>query len=134
MTFAYETNGRLTVTAEMPAVQTQVTMVVERATGLSDDEFEKWRQWIGAGCVLEAREEAKRPEAAASQPVLELAADDDVEGETYDEPIPADEPLLVDELPPLTLVPPRRKAAAPKRPPPLPEADSGLDDFFRELG
>ena len=86
-----------------------MTMVVERATGLSDDEFEKWRQWIEAGAVLQVAEDAKKAEAAASEPVLELDADDYLEAETYDEPIPADEAGV---LPAET----RRAAARPLAP------------------
>ncbi len=121
VTFAYATNGRLTVTAEMPAIQAQMTMVVERATGLSEDEIKQWRQWIDAGAVLEITADAQ-----AAEPVLELDAGDYLDLESHDEPIPADEPAPA-------AAPRRRKGAGPGRAEPQRDAGSGLDDFFKEL-
>ena len=58
--FAYATNGRLTVTAELPSVQAQVTMTVDRASGLSEDALEEWRRWLEAGAVLEVADEGEQ--------------------------------------------------------------------------
>ena len=139
VTFAYATNGRLTVTAELPSVQTQMTMVVERPTGLSDEEFAKWRQWIEAGAVLQSSADAKKPEDTVGEPVLELDAGDYIEAETRDEPLLAEEPPPAAELFPLAEPAPAmsahrvRKGAAAQRQAPKRDAKPDLDDFFNEL-
>jgi molecular chaperone DnaK len=133
VTFAYATNGRLTVTAKLPKVQTQVTMVVERPTGLSEDEITKWQQWIEAGAVLEVAKPAPvgkgdPAEPPGSQAVVELRDDDLLDTEVYDEPLVADEP----ELPAITRG--SRKGGVPKRGSTKSRPGTDMDAFFEELG
>ncbi|MFQ5731033.1 MAG: Hsp70 family protein [Planctomycetaceae bacterium] len=53
VTFRYAANGRLTVTAALPDVDQQASVVVEREAGLSDAEIEAWKERIVAGTLLE---------------------------------------------------------------------------------
>ena len=51
--FEYASNGRLTVRAELPDIDQQATVVVERAAGLSEEEIETWRNRVAAGALFE---------------------------------------------------------------------------------
>jgi len=121
VTFTYAVNGRLTVTAKLPVAQSQMTVVVRWATGLSEDEIQEWQQWIDAGAMLQVAKQA-----GAAEPVLELAADDYLES-AYEEAVLADEPS------PAAQSRPQRKSAPP-RPAPRDTAAAGRDSFFTELG
>lgn len=129
VTFAYATNGRLTVTAELPTVQSQATMTVERASGLTDDDLEKWRRWIAAGAVLETGRDSAGADSAPDEPTYEL------DSEEYPEAEVCDEDLTSSDQAESTVVEPARTAPASKRTPAAAKADSGsLDDFLKDLG
>ena len=69
VTFKYETNGRLTVAACLPEVKQQASMVIERASGLTDEEIETWAQRICNGLM----DSTEPPQVADKQIPLEFA-------------------------------------------------------------
>jgi len=69
VTFAYATNGRLTVRANLPNAERQVTMSIERTAGLSGAAVEEWRRRIEEGLLVERLQPATT-EATPVEPEL----------------------------------------------------------------
>jgi molecular chaperone DnaK len=53
VTFQYGQNGRLTVRASLPDAKRQANLVIERATGLSRDDLDRWQSRLDRGIRLE---------------------------------------------------------------------------------
>lgn len=53
VTFKYENDGRLSVSAELPDVECAARTIIERFAGLNEQEICKWKERLGAGLVLE---------------------------------------------------------------------------------
>jgi molecular chaperone DnaK (HSP70) len=49
--FTYAEDGRLTVEAELPSVRRQASLVIERASGLSDEIMRQWQERIEMGTL-----------------------------------------------------------------------------------
>ncbi len=70
--FTYADNGRLTVSATLPELENAgATMTIQRATGLSDEQVQHWRERIDQGLKLAAQadeNDAETPEDASDAP------------------------------------------------------------------
>jgi molecular chaperone DnaK len=71
--FAYGTNGRLTVKASLIGIDHQVTMRIERASGLTEEKLQHWKRRIEEGCLIEAAQvmPPESPAPAESMPAAE---------------------------------------------------------------
>jgi molecular chaperone DnaK len=117
--FDYAANGRLAVTAALPSQNRTATLVIERASGMTDDDLNAWTEHLAAGKTSKLDRPGRTPlpdEVAVALP------------ESPPEPPPlaarvsAPPPLAKKGAPP-PVPPPRPNAAAsrpPKIPPPLP--------------
>ena len=121
--FAYATNGRLTVTAELPSVQAQVTMTVDRASGLSEAALEEWRRWIEAGAMLDI---ARAGEQAEDQPAILEVPDEAEAAEMPETFLSPQSKRRQDEVADLNVSSPVDKSSRPRREP-------DLGDFLEEL-
>ncbi len=54
VTFRYEQDGRLSVSAELPDVECAARTTIKRFSGLSDGEIFEWKKRLDAGLILEA--------------------------------------------------------------------------------
>ena len=114
VTFHYAANGRLQVRADVPAVQKQASLTIERATGLLDERIAAW-----AKCVAEGLPDGyRRPDAAAAPAAACPAGPTPPADTTPDEP--------VDALP-------DQESASATEAPASPPTTGGLD-FLNELG
>lgn len=55
VTFRYEQDGRLSVSAELPDVECAARTTIKRFSGLSDGEIFEWKKRLDAGLILEAQ-------------------------------------------------------------------------------
>lgn len=55
VTFRYEKDGRLSVSAELPDVECAARTTIKRFSGLSDGEIFEWKKRLDAGLILEAQ-------------------------------------------------------------------------------
>ena len=53
VTFKYENDGRLSISAELPDVECAARTIIERFAGLNEQEVCKWKERLDAGLVLE---------------------------------------------------------------------------------
>jgi molecular chaperone DnaK len=77
--FTYTADGRLTVSATLPAVGRKMTLDIERASGLSEPLLREWEERLAEGLAIPDEVPGEEPSA----PVL--AAEEFVDAETIDE-------------------------------------------------
>jgi len=65
--FDYAANGRLTVTAALPNLNRAATLVIERASGLTDDDLNAWTEHLASG-------KSAKPQLAKRPPPLPAVA------------------------------------------------------------
>lgn len=85
VSFTYSRDGRMTVTARLPATGKAATLTIQRAAGLSEECLAKWEQRIASGSVLD---EPDADEPDADDPDAEEPATDE---RATDEPADAGE-------------------------------------------
>lgn len=149
--FQYGSDGRLTVRAEVPDVQSKAHMVIDRTSGLSDSEVEQWQSKIREGIAtpisesvidqIESVDIDEFDEFSDLEDDLELGEDLDLESEVVDlsvapaavQPLPAPKPPMAKPLPdvaPASPVPPdvRPPAPAPPESDPFPQIGPTQDE------
>ena len=90
VTFQYESNGRLAIGANVPSVDKQAQLEIERATGLASDEIEYWSSRINSGFGLQDADSVPPPavdeiaEAPAPPPVPAEVAEPPDTATAYD--------------------------------------------------
>ena len=104
VTFEYEQNGRLCVSAKLPSIGVDAEMEIKRAAGLDEDTLEKWTQLVESGLPDDAVA-AMMEKAAAAAPAAE--------------PVPA--APAVERTQPAVLTPKARRAASPAKKPAAPQ-------------
>ncbi|MEZ6066829.1 MAG: Hsp70 family protein [Planctomycetaceae bacterium] len=133
--FQYETNGRLQVRARLPGIDKEATLDLDRATGLPEEELDKWLARIDAGLSDEALDELHRLGVAAAATTTPAATSPPVDNaeETVVEAMAVDVPALpadsadddrpnfaglpgADDIPETPLINTRAPAAAPTPP------------------
>jgi molecular chaperone DnaK len=83
--FDYSQDGRLTVSANLPALNHAAEMKLDRAAGMSEDVLEKWLSLMKAGITeetLAGEAEVSADKEKSELEVLELYDDDDDDDET----------------------------------------------------
>lgn len=79
VTFKYESDGRLSISAELPDVECAARTIIERFAGLNEQEICKWKERLDAGLVLEKLKDepvAVPSEMHVSDPSLESELDE----------------------------------------------------------
>lgn len=66
--FVYGTNGRLSVSASLPTIGKEVTMAIERTSGMSKSLLESWEQRIAADDYFPSANVTDTPRPAAARP------------------------------------------------------------------
>ena len=112
--FVYETNGRLKVAAKVAGAETDATMVIERASGLSDRMIQQWTQWINDGSLIAPVEEEPEPEPGIEEvEAVEDELEELADFEMTDEDGPMELPEAVPLAQPVAAAPPVPPAAEP---------------------
>ncbi|MDA1016638.1 MAG: Hsp70 family protein, partial [Planctomycetota bacterium] len=122
--FRYGTNGRLGVTAEIPSVAKTVRLVIERASGLSDDAIEDWTRRIENGQLTSGENDLALPseETGIERSPVASPAVKTRPAATASVPVPPAKPAR----PTVSIRPPQMPGANPKvdqgnsGPPPMP--------------
>lgn len=74
VTFKYARNGRLTVKANLPTIGRDANLVIDRAAGLNEADFELWQRRLDEGLTDASVPQAATPPVAAAAPVVQPAA------------------------------------------------------------
>ena len=82
VTFAYEENGRLVVHASLPDVDIENSAEIERVSGMSDAEMEKWTELFRSGNILEGIAAEAEAEIEEIDEFAEILIDDSSEEAT----------------------------------------------------
>jgi molecular chaperone DnaK len=117
--FQYKSDGRLSVRAEVPDVQSQAHMVIDRTSGLTESEVEQWQAKVEEGIAIPVSESViDQIESVAMDDFDEFGdLDDDLE-------LGEDVALLDEEVEPVAAAPPEPEGLPSPKPPmakPLPK-------------
>ncbi len=117
--FKYGTDGRLAVRAELPTASCDATTVIERAIGMSEDQFETWSKRLATGLIIEVIDPAEEPLDVSDIESL-LDGDEEVVEVTDSESTVED-----DSEPTLSEPEPTAESGT---------GDEALDDFLKGIG
>ncbi|MDA1049167.1 MAG: Hsp70 family protein [Planctomycetota bacterium] len=121
--FKYGTDGRLAVRAELPSASCDAQTMIERAVGMSREQFEVWSKRLSAGLVIE--EERLPEEPLDVGDIQHLLDDEEMELEVSDsEPEIAGVTGTLKSESEADAVPPPKRGTG----------DDALDDFLKGIG
>lgn len=71
VTFQYAADGRLSVSAELPTVEVQARIAIQRSSGMSEEQLTFWRERIEAGIKIDTDEKVAHPSEKPEEPAAE---------------------------------------------------------------
>ncbi len=133
VTFKYARNGRLTVKASLPTIGRDANLVIDRAAGLNEADFELWQRRLDEGLTDASVPQPAAPAAVAPPAPVPIAVPAPVA-------VPASKPVAAAAPIVAAVVPKVVAEAAPPPPEPLPfsfvvpePTDSPTDNPFNFL-